>query len=145
MQTSTFLQDFRDWLLANQPALDEANIEVTVLGQTQDHVPNSIHVELRSEQYEVTVQLWEDGLSDFHFLDWKAAANPDYQVEVTHHEFQSESELFTALGDLVKRMTEDDIPTLVIKNWPFSGSSKTVYHDPFSGKRPSAPAVKGKP
>ncbi len=106
MRNNDFLQGFRDWRESRQSALDKFNITMTLLGQTQDHTPNSLHVELRSGRHETTVQLWEDGLSDFHFLDWDAAErDPTIGVVVTHYEFQNEGELFATLDNLVRRMS----------------------------------------
>lgn len=137
-----WLDAFRIWFGQNREVLDRRSITVDMPAETRG---NGIYADLKSERYEATVQLWNNGLSDFHILDWRSADHDsDYQVEVTHHEFQNESGLSTALGTLVKRMSEDDEPPSTTENWPISGYSETVYYPP-SGNRLPFPRLKGRP
>ena len=99
------ISGFRHWLEDNQPRLLREGIRTEILGQTP-YVPSSIHVTLKMERYEAQVQLWEDGQSEFYFLDWEAADhNTDYQVEVKHYDFEMLDQLKTALENLVSRMS----------------------------------------
>ena len=98
---------FQEWIKDNKARLDSNNIRAEVLGLTA-YAPSSIHADFFAGHYEVTVQLWDNGLSDFHVLDWQAAdQDPDYQVEVTHHEFQNKGELTATLNALIQRIGED--------------------------------------
>lgn len=103
-EKADWLDTFRAWFGQHRQALDGGSIMVEMPAETRG---NGIYADLKSERYETTVQVWNNGLSDFHVLDWRAAdSDPDYQVEVTHHEFQSEGELFAALDDLIERMSQ---------------------------------------
>jgi sugar phosphate isomerase/epimerase len=96
---------FQEWLLTNQARLNHENIRVEVIGITP-YAPSSIHAGFYAERHEATVQLWEDGQSDFHFLDWEAAQrDPEVGVVVTHHDFTMIEELYIALDGLINRMS----------------------------------------
>lgn len=141
-ETVDWLNTFRIWLGQHREALDRNSITVDIPAETQG---SGIYADLKSKRYEATVQLWNNGLSDFHILDWRLAdRDPDYQVEVTHHEFQDKSELSTTLNALVKRMGENDEPPFITENWPNFGHSETVYIPPSSGEPFPVPAAKGK-
>lgn len=77
------------------------------LSQPSDGLPkNGISAVFTSDRFEVTVELWENGESEFYFLDWEAAdRDPNYQVEVTHYDFRYAAELYAALQTLVSRMS----------------------------------------
>jgi|GEM_PF-5644768 len=105
MQTKGWIALFQEWLKDNQMRLTHDTIRVEILGITP-YVPSSIHVDLFAARHEATVQLWEDGQSDFHFLDWEAAErDPTLGVVVTHHDFIRPTELYAALDELVNRMS----------------------------------------
>ncbi len=99
------ISGFRHWLEDNESRLSREGIQIEILGQTP-YVPSSIHVTLKMERYEGHVQLWEDGQSEFYFLDWKAADRDlDYQPEVVHHDFSDKSQMYAALEQLVGRLS----------------------------------------
>ena len=77
------------------------------LSQPSDGLPkNGISAVFTSSRFEATVELWENGESEFYLLDWEAAdRDPNYQVEIIHHDFRSGIELYTALETLVSRMS----------------------------------------
>ena len=135
---------FQEWLSKNQVRLKDDNISVEVVG-VAPYAPNSIHADFYAKRHEATVQLWEDGQSDFHLLDWAVAdRDPNYQPEVTHYDFFSWDEMLTALEALVKRMIE----TAELPHTPaslfISGHSETVYHDPIPGQQSPVTTTKGK-
>ena len=110
MQTS-WITSFQEWLLDNQNRLKQEEIRVEVVGITP-YVPSSIHVDFYSERFQGTAELWEDGQSEFYFLDWAAAdRDPEYQLEVTHHDFTQATQLHAALETLVSRMS----PVLAVR------------------------------
>lgn len=105
MQNINWIAFFQKWLTDNQPRFKQENIRVEVLGTTP-FVPSSIHVDFFAERHEATVQLWEKGMSDFHFLDWEAAMrDPTVNVVVTHYEFTTLGEFCAALDGLMNRMS----------------------------------------
>ena len=105
MHPKSWIILFQQWLEDNQGRLAHDQIRVEVLGITS-YTPSSIHVDLFAARHEVTVQLWEDGQSDFHFLNWEAAdRDPNYQVEVTHYDFETAEQLLSALDQLVSKLS----------------------------------------
>jgi hypothetical protein len=92
----------QDWLDAYQTELARSGITISVSPVTQGLSKNSIHAEFRTERQECTVQLWETGEADVHFLDWEAS---DDGVTVRHYEFGSEQELRAVLEELRDRMS----------------------------------------
>ena len=82
------------------------------LSQPSEGLPkNGISAVFISDRFEATVELWENGESEFYFLDWEAAdRDPNYQLEVTHHDFTQAMQLYAALETLVSRMS----PVLVV-------------------------------
>jgi hypothetical protein len=100
-----WVASFERWLKDNQARLEQENIRVEILGTTA-YTPRSIHVNFFTDCQEATVQLWEDGQSDFHLLDWEAAErDPEVGVVVTHHDFNTTDELSMALEDIVRRLS----------------------------------------
>ena len=92
----------QEWLKDNQARLGQEHTRIEIVGTTS-HVPSSIHVDFFAERHEATVQLWEDGQCDFHFLDWEASErDPEVGVVVTHHEFRTIGEMKGELDDLVQ-------------------------------------------
>ena len=67
---------------------------------------NSAHADLYSERYEWTIQLWDNGLSDSHFLDWESM---DKGVETTHYEFTTEQEMLGFLEATLQRMNPPQV------------------------------------
>ena len=130
MQTG-WIAAFREWLKNNQARLEHENIRVEIVGVTP-YVPSSIHVNLFGERREATVQFWDDGQSDFHFLDWEAAErNPEVGVVVTHHDFATSGEMSTELEKLVT--------CLSLKSFTgITGFSYTVYNDADAVRHPSS-------
>ena len=105
MQSKDWIALFQDWLRENQSRFAHENIRVEASAITP-YSPSSIHVDFFAERHEATVQLWEDGQSDFHFLDWEAAErDPNVGVGVTHYDFTIAGELYAALDQLVNRMS----------------------------------------
>lgn len=105
MQTKGWIAPFQEWLKDNQAHFVREKVRIEVLGITP-YVPSSIHVNFFSERYEATVQLWEDGQSEFYFADWAVAdRDPHYQLEVVHHDFQGHAEMYAALDQLLNRMS----------------------------------------
>ena len=99
------ISGFRDWLEGERSRLLRAGIRSEILGQTS-FVPSSIHATLKTERFEGQVQLWEDGQSEFFFLDWEAAdRDPNYQVKVTHYDFEVPGQLQAALEALVDQIS----------------------------------------
>lgn len=103
MSQEGYIEAFHAWIRRNEPRLNASGITV----QAPEKIsPSGTHADFFSEAGEATVEIWDYGFSEFHVLDWKAAdADPDYQVAVTHHEFQSKGEMFAALNDLIHRMS----------------------------------------
>lgn len=95
------IQDFHDWFEKNQNGLNKKRIKTLVSQATQNLDKNSINADFLSDRYEATVQIWETGESDFHFLDWKEAN----EVVVTYHKFNSKEELYMALEQLIVQMS----------------------------------------
>ena len=80
-----FIGAFQHWLEANAARLAREEIRTQVYGPTP-FTPSSLHVEFLAECCECAVQVWENGLSDFHFLDLGAATRAaSLGVESTHH------------------------------------------------------------
>jgi hypothetical protein len=105
MQSKGWITLFQGWLKDNQSRLAHENIRVEASAITP-YVPSSIHVAFFADRHEATVQLWEDGQSDFHFLDWEAAGrDPNVGVMVTHYDLVAPAELYAALDQLVNRMS----------------------------------------
>jgi len=77
------------------------------LSQPSEGLPkDGISAVLTSDRFEATVELWENGESEFYFLDWEAAdRDPNYQAKVTHYDFRNAIELLAALETLVSRMS----------------------------------------
>ena len=99
------ISGLRGWLEDHQLRLLREGIRPDILGQTP-YVPSSLHVALKAERLEAQVQLWEDGQSEFYFLDWEAAdRDPEYQPEVVHQDFTDTSGLYAALEQLISRMS----------------------------------------
>ncbi len=104
MQMS-WITSLQEWLLDNQNRLKQEEIRADVVGITS-YTPSSIHVDFYAARFQGTVELWEDGQSEFYFLDWAAAdRDPEAGVEVTHHDFVRTNELYAALETLVSRMS----------------------------------------
>jgi len=95
------IEIFYQWFEAHRSLLEQEGITMNIPNPTRGLTPNSIYADLRSQRYEWTAQVWENGLSDFHFLDWE---NMDRGVEATHYEFKTNEELFSALGSTLNRM-----------------------------------------
>jgi hypothetical protein len=115
MQTHDWITLFQKWLADSKTRLEDENIRFDVLGITP-YVPSSIHVDFFAKHYEATVQLWADGQSDFHLLDWEAVEHdPDVSVKVTHYEFQSEDKLFAALDGLIRQLAPAQNQTVMSK------------------------------
>ena len=103
-----WIASFQDWLKDSQARLERENIRVETLGITS-FAPGSIHVDFFGDGHEATVQLWGDGQSDFHLLDWEAAErDPQIGVVVTHYAFRSTAEMTTELEKLVDCLSMRD-------------------------------------
>lgn len=61
-----------------------------------------MHAEIRTAKYEWTIELWETGESEFHFLDWGL---PDPDVVTTHQEFADKKELYAALDVMLAKVS----------------------------------------
>lgn len=100
-----WISSFQEWVLNNRNRLKQENIRIEILGVTP-YTPSSIAADFFGPRHETTVELWEDGQSEFHFLDWEAAErNPETGVVVTHYDFINTGELRAALDQLVNRMS----------------------------------------
>lgn len=96
---------FQEWLLKNQDRLSSDKIRVEIIGITS-YNPSSIHANFYASRHEATVELWEDGQSEFHWLDWEVAErDPEAGVVVTHHDFTAVKELDNALSELINQMS----------------------------------------
>lgn len=105
MQEKRWITSFQQWLKDNTARLEHENIRVEMLGITP-YVPSSIHVDFFAGRHEATVQIWEDGQSDFHLLDWEAAErDPEVGVVVTHYDFATLAQMYAALDNLVNRLS----------------------------------------
>jgi hypothetical protein len=96
------LEAFRQWLESHQTFLSERGIDVRVSVATQVPHRSSMHAELRTPKYEWTIELWETGESEFHFLHW-GLQDPD--VVTTHYEFADETELYAALDAMLNEVS----------------------------------------
>lgn len=93
---------------AGQHQRDLARDRISLkLSQPSEGLPkNGISAVFISDRFEATVELWENGESEFYFLDWEAAdRDPEYQPKVVHHDFTNSSELYAALEHLVNCMS----------------------------------------
>lgn len=103
MSQEGYIEAFRTWIRRNESRLNASGIAVQV---SEKIIPSGTYAEFFSEIGEATVEVWDYGFNEFHIVDLRAAdLESDYQVTVTHHEFQSESELFGALDDLVRQLS----------------------------------------
>lgn len=102
------IEALRSWFEQNSSLLEEEGISGGLSPGSVGLLKNGISAELKTNHLEATIELWETGESDFHFLDWEATErDPEVGVVVTHYDFQGEQELWVALDKLVSRM----IPT----------------------------------
>lgn len=101
LKCMSILEAFRKWFEERKPILVANGISIDMPAPTEGLLCNSIHADLRSPKREWTAQLWENGLSDFDFLDWDDVNN---EVETTHYEFETEDELFSTLERTLERM-----------------------------------------
>ncbi len=137
-----WLEAFRAWFEQNRQALDDKSITVDVPAKT---LGSGIYADLKNDKYEVTVQLWNNGLSDFHVVDLVSADNhPDYEGEVTHYEFNHKKDLFAKLGELIKRMNGDVESAFTLRKRSINGYMETTYSDFPSDAVVPVPNVKGK-
>jgi hypothetical protein len=95
------IRAFQDWFHKNRSLLDDRHITVDISKPTEDLSKNSIYADLRTDRSEATVQVWESGESDFHFLSSPSAD----EVIVTHHDFESSEQLDAALHQLIEQMS----------------------------------------
>jgi len=100
------IETFRSWLFRNQSLLGRDGITFDLSPSSEGLLKNGVSAVLKSERFEVTIELWETGESEFYFLDWEAADRDlEYQPEVVHHDFSDKSQMFAALEQLVSRMS----------------------------------------
>ncbi len=95
------LNTFYQWFESCRSILATQDVRLDIFPATVGLSPNSIHADLRSTRYEWTIQLWENGFSDSHFLDWENMAKG---VETTHYDFSTEDDLLTFLEETLNRM-----------------------------------------
>lgn len=129
------IETLQFWARENQSDLEKNGIYLK-LSQPSEGLPkNGISAVFTSDRFEATIELWETGESEFYFLDWKAAdRDPDYQVDITHHDFQSESELHSSLAALLERLSAEGKPILI----NITGFSQSEYFDPSVSRLPAA-------
>ena len=103
------LEAFMEWFEAHQALFAGKGIQAQISPATEGLGKNSIHAEFITPTHEWTVQLWETGESDFHWLTWEAA---DDGVCVTHHEFGEPEELIAALEGALEKRVRGSAPSL---------------------------------
>ena len=91
------MQSFVQWVRANEARLNADHITVRL---PEKIIGNGTHADFFGAASEATVEIWDNGFSEFHL----AALEAD-QVSVTHHEFQDAAEMYVALDGLVNRMS----------------------------------------
>lgn len=100
-----WIASFQQWLTDNARRFEQDSIRVEMLGITP-YTPSCIAANIIAPRHETTVELWETGKSEFHFLDWEAVEHdPEAGVVVTHHDFTQVEELYAALDQLINRMS----------------------------------------
>jgi hypothetical protein len=99
------LETFRQWFEARQELFSHQGINLHLSPTTQGPSRNKIVAELRTARQEWTLELWETGEADFHFLDWEHMEN---EVVVTHFEFRSTAELRAELDRVLASFTRGD-------------------------------------
>jgi hypothetical protein len=85
-----------EWIRYNQPEFKRTGVSVSI-GTAEEGVPRSMHVELRGANAEHLVQLWDNGMAEFHSVDYKRPEG----VAVVHYEFESADELEGILNELI--------------------------------------------
>lgn len=125
-----WLKTFRAWFEQNKQNLDDGGIKVDLPAET---LGSGIYADLKNDGYAVTIQLWSNGLSDFHIVDLAYADNhPNYDGEVAHYEFAHKKDLFAKLSELFKRISGDIEPPFTLRKWPVNRYMETAYVDPSS-------------
>lgn len=100
------IEAFRQWFLEHRLVLAPDGISLELSKGSEGLPKNGVYAVLKSDRFEAGVELWETGESEFYFSDWEAAErDPAVGVVVTHHDFTSPAELYTALDELVNRMS----------------------------------------
>lgn len=89
------------WFEARRPELERNGVSLKLAPPTQGSSLNSVRAEVTYLHYEWMALLWQNGMSDFHFVNWN---DLDADVEVTHRTFAHESELFAALEAMLRRV-----------------------------------------
>lgn len=103
MNQEGYIAAFHAWIRRNDVRLSASGVTIQV---PEKILLSGTHADFFSETGEATVEVWDYGFSEFHVLDLRPAdRDPDYQVNVTHHEFQSEGEMFRALNELIEWMS----------------------------------------
>ncbi len=102
------------WFHRHEGTLRARGIAVQVRQPSSGFSKNGISADLTTDRAEATVELWESGESEFHYLDWQEAeADKDNaQAAVTHYEFARPEELFAALDALMTRMAAPQAVTV---------------------------------
>ncbi len=139
------IEAFRRWLLEHRRSIKRDGVSLELSEGSQGLLKNGVSATFNSAHSEAMIELWETGESEFYFADWNTAdRDPNYQPEVTHYDFQSEGEMFTALAAFVKRIHGTaELPQTPASLF-ISGHSETVYDDPIPGKQFLAATTKGK-
>lgn len=103
MNQESYIEAFHAWIRRNDVRLSASGITVQV---PEKILLSGTHADFLSKFAEATVEVWDYGFSEFHVLDLQPAdREPDYQVKVTHYEFQNEGEMFRALTELIEWMS----------------------------------------
>jgi len=96
------VQHLQNWVQENGLRLSERNITCSIKAPSRESNKLGISASFTTDRGEATVELWETGESDFHFLDSRSS---DVGVRVTHYEFSNMQELYDALENLLKALT----------------------------------------
>ena len=129
------IENLQFWAGQHQRDLEGKGIALKLSHPSEGLPKNGISAVFTSDRFEATVELWETGESEFYFLDWKAAdRDPEYQVEITHHDFQNEGDLHSSLAVLLERLSAESEPRLI----KITGFSQAEYFDPSAGRLPAA-------
>lgn len=112
MSQQGYIEAFQIWLQRSEPKLKASRITTPVPDKPNS---SSTYAEFFSEIGEATVEVWDYGYSEFHVADYRAAnANPDYQAEVRHYEFQSKEEIDIRLDALIHGLTMSLAPAVAL-------------------------------
>ena len=139
------IEALRSWFRQNSSLLEGEGISGSLSPGSVGLLKNGISAELKTDHLEATIELWETGESDFHFLDWEAAErDPEVSVVVTHYDFRSEQEMYAALNNLVNRINGNDNSPVPLRKWTPEGHMETrQIKRPFDAGVP-VPNTKGK-